>query len=70
MTMMLLDLDEALLAEAMVALGAATKEDTINEALRRVRGEARLRRQRALADLQSAGDSGDFDFRRVGELDD
>lgn len=66
----LLDIDDDLLAEATSALGTSTKKDTVNEALRHVVDEARVRRQQALADLQAVADSGGFDFERLAELDD
>ena len=66
----LVDVDEELLAEATSALGTSTKKDTVNAALRHVVDETRIRRQRALAELQSVADSGGFDFERLAELDD
>ena len=42
----------------------------MNEALRHVVDEARIRRQQAIADLRSVADSGGFDFERLAELDD
>src|SRR5262245_26753083 len=46
----LVDVDEDLLAEAMTALGTATKKDTVNQALRFAVEETRARREKALAD--------------------
>lgn len=66
----LIDLDEELLAEATLALGTVTKKETVTAALRRVVEETRLRRQRALADLQAVADEGGFHFDRLAELDD
>ncbi|WP_035858180.1 hypothetical protein [Cryptosporangium arvum] len=58
-----------MLAEATTALGTATKKDTVNSALRLAVEESRVRRERALADLQQVADEGGFDFDRLGELD-
>ncbi len=65
----LLDLDEDLLAEATAALGTATKKETVTAALRQAVEGSRLRRQRALADLQQVADEGGFHFGRLDELD-
>jgi Arc/MetJ family transcription regulator len=69
MTKTLLDLDEKLLAEAGVALGATTKKETVTLALERVVDEARARRARGIADLLAVADAGGFDFDRLEELD-
>lgn len=65
----LIDLDDELLAEAGVALGTATKKDTVTKALRSAIAASRARRQRAVADLQQVADEGGFDFDRYEELD-
>jgi Arc/MetJ family transcription regulator len=65
----LLDLDEELLAEAMVALGATTKKDAVTAALNKVVNDARARRLRAYDALQAAADEGAFDFDRLAALD-
>jgi len=65
----LLDLDEALLAEAAIALGTSSKGDTVTLALRRVVDDARAWRARGLAQLVDVADSGGFDFARLEEFD-
>ncbi len=65
----LLDVDEALLAEATAALGTSTKKDTVNNALQLAVEVTRARRERALADLHRIADLGGFDFDRLDELD-
>jgi Arc/MetJ family transcription regulator len=65
----LIDVDEELLAEATTALGTATKKDTVNEALRKVVGESRARRAKALQNLQQIADEGGFNFELLDELD-
>ncbi|WFE36622.1 type II toxin-antitoxin system VapB family antitoxin [Micromonospora sp. WMMD975] len=61
---MLLDLDEDLLAEATVALGTRTKQETVTEALRQAVKSSRERRRRALADLQEVCEGNGFHFDR------
>ncbi|MEH1012185.1 type II toxin-antitoxin system VapB family antitoxin [Micromonospora sp. CPCC 206060] len=56
---MLVDIDEAALADAAEAFGTKTKKETVNVALRE--GAARLRRARALAELGVRAEAGDFD---------
>lgn len=56
---MLIDVDEAALAEASALLGTKTKKDTVNTALRE--SAQRLRRANALADLAERGAAGEFD---------
>ena len=57
-----IDIDDALMAEAMAASGHKTKKATIDEALRRmVRQEAR---RRAIADMRGLGWEGDLDAMR------
>jgi Arc/MetJ family transcription regulator len=65
----LIDIDEELLAEATVALGTATKKDTVTAALTKIVEEARERRLRALEQLRIAADEGAFDWDRLPELD-
>ena len=58
-----IDIDEALLSEAMAALGTKTKRDTVIEALRR---SIRARRQlAALRGLEGLGWEGDLDEMRM-----
>ena len=66
----LIDIDEDLLAEASVALGASTEQDTVTHALRVVVEEARQRRRQALARLRQVTDEGVFDFDRLASMDD
>jgi Arc/MetJ family transcription regulator len=57
-----IDIDDALMAEAMAASGQKTKKATIDDALRRmVRQEAR---RRAIADMAGLGWQGDLDATR------
>jgi Arc/MetJ family transcription regulator len=65
----LLDLDEALLAEAAATLGTKTKKETVTLALRKVSEDARARRASALEDLLTVADSGGFDYERLPDLD-
>ncbi|MDG4834487.1 DUF2191 domain-containing protein [Solwaraspora sp. WMMD1047] len=59
MTKILVDVDDAALADAAAALGTGTKKDTVNVALREA--AARLRRARALVELGARAEAGDFD---------
>jgi len=59
MTKILVDVDDAALAEAAGLLGTKTKKDTVNAALRET--AERLRRARALARLAELGEAGAFD---------
>ena len=59
MTKILVDVDDAALAEAARLLGTRTKKDTVNTALREIAD--RLRRAKALARLAELGESGAFD---------
>ncbi len=59
MTKILVDIDEAALAEAADLLGTKTKKDTVNMALRET--AERLRRAKVLARLVELGESGAFD---------
>jgi Arc/MetJ family transcription regulator len=65
----LIDLDEDLLQEAMVALGTSTKKDTVNAALSRVVEESRGRRTAALERLSQLFDEGVFNLDLLEELD-
>jgi Arc/MetJ family transcription regulator len=59
-----IDIDDALLAQAMTATGLSTKRATVEEGLRllvRVRGQAK-----AVADLEGLGWEGDLDALREG----
>jgi len=57
-----IEIDDALLREAMDARGQTTKRATVEEALRRV--VDRYRRKRALDDLKGIGWEGDLDAMR------
>lgn len=59
MTKILVDVDDAVLAEAADLLGTRTKKDTVNLALRE--SVTRLRRVRALERLAELGEAGSFD---------
>ena len=59
MTKILVDVDDAALAEAAGLLGTRTKKDTVNTALRET--AERLRRAQALARLAELGRAGAFD---------
>jgi Arc/MetJ family transcription regulator len=62
-----IDIDDALLAQAMEASGRKTKKATAEEALRRL---VRERRQKnAIADMAGIGWDGDLDAMREGRLD-
>ena len=63
-----IDIDEALLTEAMAAAGLATKKATVEEALRRL--VQRHRRRSALADLTGLGWTGDLSAMREGRAAD
>jgi Arc/MetJ family transcription regulator len=65
----LLDLDEALLAEAAATLGTKTKKETVTLALRKVSEDARARRASALEDLLTVADGGGFDYELLADLD-
>jgi len=58
-TKILVDVDDAALAEAADLLGTKTKKDTVNTALREI--AERLRRGKALSRLAELGESGAFD---------
>jgi Arc/MetJ family transcription regulator len=63
MTKILVDVNDAMLAEAMELLGTTTKKDTVNLALEEV--VARLRRARAFDELAALFDSGRLDFSEL-----
>jgi Arc/MetJ family transcription regulator len=58
-TKILVDVDDEALAEAAEAFGTKTNKETVNVALRE--GAMGLRRARALAELATLGQAGDFD---------
>lgn len=59
-----IEIDDDLLAAAMVATGLPTKKATVEEALRRlVRNH---RQKRAIADMAGLGWEGDLDAMRAG----
>lgn len=61
-----IEIDDALLAEAMAVTGKATKKATIEEALKRI---VRTYRQRqAIADMAGLGWEGDLDKMREGRF--
>jgi Arc/MetJ family transcription regulator len=61
-----IDIDDALMAEAMKATGLATKKATVEEALKRI---VRASRQReALEALHGIGWEGDLDAMREGRF--
>ena len=62
-----IDIDDALLAEAIEASGLKTKEATVEEALRRLVRECR--QKNAIADMAGLGWDGDLDAMREGRLD-
>ena len=60
-----IEIDDALMADAMVALGTATKRDTVEEALRRmVRSHQQLK---AFEELRGIGWDGDLDDMRTSK---
>ncbi|WP_236543924.1 type II toxin-antitoxin system VapB family antitoxin [Spiractinospora alimapuensis] len=56
---MLIDIDDQALAKGAEVLGTATKQDTVNAALKDV-GE-RIAKAKAFAELLAMGDRGDFE---------
>jgi Arc/MetJ family transcription regulator len=61
-----IEIDDALMAQAMAASGHSTKRAAVEEALRLL---VRVRRQvKALADLQGLGWEGDLDRMRQGRF--
>ena len=65
----IIDIDDDLLMEAMMALGTPTKKDTVNAALSRVVDESRAARRGALERLSRLFDDGVFDVDQLEELD-
>ncbi|EJT07101.1 type II toxin-antitoxin system VapB family antitoxin [Rhizobium sp. CCGE 510] len=63
-----IDIDDALLAEAMAATGLATKEAAVEKALRIL--IERHRRTNAIANLSGIGWAGDLDDIRRDRSDD
>lgn len=59
-----IELDDALIAEAMKVSGLPTKKATVNEALRLL--VRRSRQKRALADIAGLGWDGDLEEMRQG----
>jgi Arc/MetJ family transcription regulator len=62
-----IDIDDALLAQAMEASGLRTKKATVKETLRRLVRE--LRQKNAIADMAGLGWDGDLDEMREDRLD-
>jgi Arc/MetJ family transcription regulator len=63
-----IDIDDELMAQAMVATGQTTKKATVEEALRQI---VRLAGQRqALQELRGIGWEGDLDAMREGRFAD
>ena len=62
-----IDIDDELLAEAMAAAGLATKEATVEEALRRL--VQQHRRRLAIDDMVGLGWDGDLDAMREARSD-
>lgn len=65
MTKILVDVDDAMLAEAMELLGTKTKKETINLALSEI--TARQRRINAFRELCALYDSGALDLEAIQE---
>ena len=65
----LIDIDDDLLAEAAVAFGTSTAQDTVAQALQHAVDRARARRRVARLELERIADEGGFHFERYGELD-
>ena len=61
-----IDIDDDLMAEAMVATGLATKKAIVEEALRQL--VRRRQRQDALSDMAGLGWDGDLNAMREGRL--
>ena len=61
-----IDVDDELLAEAMKVTGQKTKKATIEEALRRVTRNARLKR--AIENMRGIGWEGNLDEMREGRF--
>jgi Arc/MetJ family transcription regulator len=65
----LIDIDDDLLEQATIALGTATKKETVNEALRQAVESTRARRRQAREDLERLVAEGGFDFGLIDELE-
>jgi Arc/MetJ family transcription regulator len=63
-----IDIDDALIAEAMAATGLSTKKATVEEALRRLVQHHRQRK--AISDMTGLGWQGDLDAMRQGRVAD
>jgi len=63
-----IELDDALIKEAMEVTGLATKRATVEEALKRLVRQARQRQ--ALEDMKGLGWEGDLDAMRTDWADD
>jgi Arc/MetJ family transcription regulator len=63
-----IEIDDALLAEAMALTGLPTKKATVEEALRKLVRQNRQRR--AIADMVGLGWEGDLDAMREGRTHD
>jgi len=61
-----IEIDDALVAEAMTVLGLKTKKAAVEEALRRAVRQARQRQ--ALKELKGIGWEGDLDAMREGRF--
>jgi Arc/MetJ family transcription regulator len=61
-----IDIDDALLKEAMEIIGVQTKKATVEEALRRVVRNAELKK--VIADMRGLGWEGDLDEMREGRV--
>ena len=61
-----IDIDEALLADAMAAAGTRTKKATVEEALRRL--VQQYRRREGITDMVGLGWHGDLDSMRQGRI--
>jgi Arc/MetJ family transcription regulator len=64
-----LTIDTELLLEAQRQISAASPDDAVNEALRRLVDEERAKRDAARARLQQMYDGGELDFHPLEELD-
>jgi Arc/MetJ family transcription regulator len=59
-----IDIDDALMAEAMAAIGAKTKKEVVEEGLRRL---VQLNRQSAIRELWGIGWEGDLEEMRTNK---
>ena len=69
MSKTLIDIDDDLLAEAAIAFGTTTKQDTVTQALQRAVDKARARRRAAREELERIADEGGFQPERYEDLD-